>query len=204
MTGSVTDLPTAAATGSVVDLLTRMRGTWHDTLHAFRPDGTPMGYDRNGSRPGAYPYENLVYIDFDGVTYRQTNVTFSGREPHVRSFSAEVTDGVLRFATLGPDDPGHVGVSAGPNRLLFVPARTDARGLAEYSEPDFVELTGPGTRQRTTVLYRHGELVRTLAVSGVRVAPTADRRHPDDPRGADGPVHDQPSTTVAFTGGTDD
>lgn len=192
-----------AATGSVRDTLLRMRGVWHDTLHAFHPDGTPMHHDEVGSVHGPFPYDNLVYIDVDGDVYRQTNVTFRGRPTKVRSFEAHIVDGVLRFATLGPDDPGHVGVSAGPGRLIFCPTTTDHPGLSRYSEPDFVELTGPGTRQRTTMLYRGGELVRTLAVSGVRLAATADHRVPDDPRGPDGPVHEPASTTSAFTGGTD-
>jgi hypothetical protein len=190
-------------TGSVVDTLLRMRGVWHDTLHAFHPDGTPMEHDSVGSVHGPFPYDNLVYIDFDGQVYRQTNVTFRGRPTKVRSFTAHIVDGVLHFARLGPDDPGHVGVSAGPGRIIFCSSRTDAPGLHEYNEPDYVEVTGPGTRQRTTMLYRHGVLVRTLAVSGVRLAATADRRLPDDPRGPDGPVHQDTSTTNAFTGGTD-
>ncbi len=191
-------------TGSVVDTLLRMRGVWHDTLHAFCLDGTPMEDDRHGSVRGAYPYDNLVYVDFDGQRYRQTNVTFRGRPVRTRTFEAEIRDGCLRFASLGPDDPGHVGVSAGPGRLMFVPDSTDHPGLARYSEPDFVELTGPGTRQRTTVLYRGGRVVRTLAVSGVRLAATADRRLADDPRGPDGPVHEPTrSVTHAFTGASD-
>lgn len=192
-----------SVTGSVVDTLLRMRGVWHDTLHAFHPDGTPMPFDEVGSVHGPFPYDNLVYVDFDGEVYRQTNVTFRGRPLKVRSFEAKVVDGVLRFDPLGPRDPGHVGISAGPGRLIFCPATTDHPGLSHYSEPDFVELTGSGTRQRTTMLYRGGELVRTLAVSGIRLAATADRRVPDDPRGADGPVHELHSTTQAFTGGTD-
>jgi hypothetical protein len=190
--------------GSVRETLSRMRGVWHDTVTAFHPDGTAMTVDEVGSVHGPYPYDNLVYIDLDGDAYTQTNVTFRGRPLHVRTFHAKIIDGVLRFDQLGPDDPGHVGVSAGPDRIVFAPARTDHAGVGRYSEPDLVELTGPATRQRTTFLYRDGHLVRTLSVRGHRVAATADRRVPDDPRGQHGPPHaGRASTTAAFTGGTD-
>jgi hypothetical protein len=59
-------------------------------------------------------------------------------------------------------------------------------------EPDFIMLTAPGERVRHTVLYRHGEAVRTLTAKGTRLWPTCERRHSLDPRGADGPVHETP------------
>lgn len=197
--------PTSGApVGSVVETLSRMRGVWHDTLTAYHPDGTPMGFDDVGSVHGPFPYDNLVYIDFDGTRLTQTNVTFRGRPVHVRTFQAEVVDGVLRFATLGPEDPGHIGVGAGPDTVIYTAARNDHDGVVAYAEPDLVQLTGPATRTRTTFLYRGGALVRTMAVRGYRVAATAERRVADDPRGPDGPVHETTSTTAAFTGGTDD
>jgi hypothetical protein len=188
---------------ALADTLSSMCGVWHDVLHAFHPDGTAMAEDTVGSTQGPFPYDNLVYVDFDGTTYRQTNVTFRGRPLKVRSFEARVTGGVLRFARLGPEDPGHVGVGAGHGRLVFCAARNDQVGTRAYDEPDVVELLDEHTRRRTTILYRHGALVRTMAVTGTRVAATAGRRVPLDPRGIDGPVHELPSTTLAFTGGTD-
>ena len=72
--------------GSVAHNLMLMRGVWHDRIELFELDGSPREHDTQGGTPGASPYENLVYIDFDGVELRQTNVTFRGRPLHVRSF----------------------------------------------------------------------------------------------------------------------
>lgn len=188
---------------TVVDTLAAMVGTWHDHLEAFTPAGEPLTHDEHGSTVGPYPYDNLVYIDFDGTNYVQSNVLFRGRPLHVRTFSGTVRDGILFFDHLGENAPQHVGVSAGPNRLVFAAERLDHPGLANYAEPDYVQLLGDNARERTTMLYRGGALVRTLRVTGTRLSTSTDRRHEWDPRGAGSGVHDGDLHTMAFLGGTD-
>lgn len=188
---------------SVIETLSSMVGVWHDHLEAFTPAGEPVDWDEHGSTVGPYPYDNLVYIDFDGTDYVQTNVLFEGRELHARTFSGTVKDGVLFFNHLGTNAPQHVGVSAGPGRLVFCPERLDHDGLQHYSEPDYVQVTGRDTRERTTMLYRGSQLVRTLRVTGRRLSHDTSRRHDLDPRpGTE--IHDGSVTTRAFTGATDE
>jgi hypothetical protein len=183
--------------GSVGHHLMRMRGVWHDHVEIFALDGTPLDEDSWAGAKGSAPFDNLVYIDFDGVHYRQTNVTFRGRPLHVRSFVGELREGVLHFAKLGPDDPGHVGISGGQDVLLYVASRvTDA--MSRYSEPDFIHLIGQAQRTRTTVLYRDGVAVRTLLATGYKLTADASRRVAFDPRGAEGDVHDRQSETLVF------
>jgi hypothetical protein len=182
--------------GSVGYNLMLMRGVWHDRLELFEPDGTPRFTDTQGGAPGASPFENLVYIDFDGENYRQTNVTFRGRPLHVRSFRGILADGVLRFDKLGESDPGHVGVSGGAGVLIFTPQVIDESWF-RYSEPDYIHING-NTRTRHTMLYREGRLARTLSVVGHRLSPVADRRLAFDPRGAVGAVHEVVSITEVF------
>lgn len=183
--------------GSVGHHLLRMRGVWHDHVEIFGLDGTPLAEDTWAGAAGAAPFDNLVYIDFDGVTYRQTNVTFRGRPLHVRSFQGALRGGVLYFDKLGPDDPGHVGISGGQDMLLYVAQRvTDA--MSRYSEPDFIHLIGQNQRTRTTVLYRHGEAVRTLLATGYKLTADTSRRVAFDPRGQAGDVHEHHSTTTVF------
>lgn len=183
--------------GSVGYNLSLMIGVWHDHVELFEPDGTPRFDDAQGGKPGPAPYDNLVYIDFDGVNYRQTNVTFRGRPLHVRSFTGVLRDGVLEFDKLGPNDPGHIGVSAGPGALIFAPRVIDDSWM-RYSEPDYIHIIAPNQRTRTTLLYREGKLVRTMNVTGYRLLPSAAQRMPFDPRGADGPVHEAHSSTQVF------
>lgn len=185
------------APGTVGHTLTAMVGAWHDHVEVFALDGAPLAADERAGTPGAAPWDNLVYVEFDGARYQQTNVTFRGRAPHVRTFSGRLEDGVLVFDRLGPDDPEHVGVSGGPGVLCFVGRRITA-AWSRYAEPDFIRLLGPGARTRTTTLYRDGELVRTLTAHGVRVAPHGDRRVAWDPRGTDGAVHAPRVATEVF------
>lgn len=182
--------------GSVAYNLGLMRGIWHDRIELFELDGTPRFLDTEGGTPGAAPFENLVYIDFDGENYRQTNVTFRGRPLHVRSFQASVVDGILRFQKLGDGDGGHIGVSGGIGILIFTPQIIDD-SWERYSEPDFIHIDGD-RRTRHTMLYRHRRLVRTLRAVGQRLSPVADRRIPFDPRGPEGEVHDIQSVTQVF------
>ena len=182
--------------GSVGYNLNLMRGIWHDRLELFELDGTPRHHDTQGGTPGTSPYENLVYIDFDGEIYRQTNVTFRGRPVHSRSFEAKLVDGILRFVKLGEGDGGHVGVSGGVGILIFTPLKIDESWM-RYSEPDYISING-NTRTRNTMLYRDGKLVRTLSVVGHKLSPVADKRMSFDPRGEIGEVHDIQSVTEVF------
>jgi hypothetical protein len=182
--------------GSVGYNLNLMRGIWHDRIELFELDGTPRHHDTQGGTPGNSPYENLVYIDFDGVEFRQTNVTFRGRPVHVRSFQAKLVNGILRFNQLGEGDGGHVGVSGGVGILIFTPLAIDD-SWERYSEPDYISING-NTRTRNTMLYRDGKLVRTLSVVGHQLSPVADKRMSFDPRGEIGEVHDIQSVTGVF------
>ena len=182
--------------GSVGYNLNLMRGIWHDRLELYELDGTPRHQDTQGGTPGDSPYENLVYIDFDGENYQQTNVTFRGRPVHVRSFQAKLVNGILRFNQLGDGDSGHVGVSGGVGILIFTPMTIDD-SWERYSEPDYISING-NTRTRNTMLYRDGKLVRTLSAVGHKLSPVADKRMSFDPRGAIGEVHDIQSVTEVF------
>ncbi len=182
--------------GSVGYNLNLMNGVWHDYLELFEIDGTPRFNDTQGGQPGASPFENIVYIDFDGETLRQTNVTFRGRPVHIRSFTSKLIDGVLHFDKLGPSDPGHVGVSGGAGVLIFTPKKIDDSWMS-YSEPDYIRIEG-NKRYRNTMLYRDGKLVRTLSVVGHKISPVADKRVSFDPRGENGDVHEVRSTTEVF------
>ena len=186
----------ARPTTLVHDNLMAMRGVWHDHLQGYAPDGTPFDFDEFGAVQGPYPFEYLVYIDFDGHTYRQTAVVVAGRPPAARSFSGLYEDGVLKFASNGPGDPGILGVSGGPNMLVFTP-RALADSLWNFHDPDWITFT-PTTRQRVTTLYRGGELKRILRVDGVRLADLCDHRVAWDPRGPIGPVHATQITSEVY------
>lgn len=188
-------------THDVAANLAAMRGVWHDHLVAYDPGGALVSDDPHGGQPGPFPYDNLVYVDFDGERFRQTNVTCRGRPLHVRTFTGRIDPaaGVLRFDPLGPNDPGHIGVAAGPGTLVFVAERNDGPAVARYDEPDFIKQSGD-QRVRTTVLYRHGAVVRTMTASGTRVAADPTVRVDWDPRGQDGPVHHDRSVTEVYRG----
>nr|MCH1922617.1 hypothetical protein [Shewanella ferrihydritica] len=61
--------------GSVGHTLMQLRGTWHDSVELFHLDGTPLVDDTQAGSgtPGQSPFDNLVYIDFDGVNFKITN-----------------------------------------------------------------------------------------------------------------------------------
>jgi len=185
------------ATDQLATDLAAMCGVWRDRLSAQDPRGRAMTEDALGGVPGAFPYENLVYVDFDGTHYRQTNVVLSGREPHERTFTARVSGGELRFDPLGPEAPLHVGISGGPGLIWFVAASVRDVGLQQYAEPDLIRIEGD-RRWRDTVLWRHGELARTLHVEGVRLETDTSVPHPLDPRGAHHPVHGDRSVTTSY------
>ena len=181
--------------------LTAMCGVWRDELRAFTPTGDELTHDDHGGMPGAFPYENLVYVDLDGPTYTQTNVVLSGREPHQRTFIATVADGMLRFDQLGPEAPAHVGISGGPGRIWFVAESSSHPGLGRYAEPDLIRIEGD-RRWRHTVLWRGGELARVLDVAGERLSNDTSRPHDLDPRGRDAAVHGVRSTTDQYRSGS--
>lgn len=184
--------------GSVGHNLMLLRGTWHDHIELYNLDGTPMEDDSSAGSgsPGPGPFDNLVYIDFDGHQLSLTNVHIRGRELAAKTFTGRIQDDLLVFDPLGPGAYENVGMSGGPGILTFNARKLDAASEV-YMEPDFIMLTAPGERVRHTVLYRNGEAVRTLTAKGTRLWPTCDRRHPLDPRGSDGPVHETPfSSTI--------
>ena len=180
------------AIGSVGHNLMLLRGTWHDHIELYNLDGTPLDDDSaaGSGSPGPGPFDNLVYIDFDGERFSLTNVHFRGREPGAKTFTGALRDNLLVFDSLGPGAYENIGMSGGPGILCFN-ARQLGAATGTYMEPDFIALTAPGERVRHTVLYRHGEAVRTLTARGTRLSPSCERRHPLDPRGEDGPVHER-------------
>ena len=177
------------AVGSVGYNLMLLRGVWHDHIELYQLDGEPLAHDPSAGSPGPGPFDNLVYIDFDGKRLTATNVHIRGREPAAKTFAGSLVDGLLLFDSLGRGAYQNVGMSGGPGVLTFS-ARQLGAHTGVYFEPDFIMLTGPGQRLRHTVLYRHGKAVRTLTAKGTRLMPICDRRHPLDPRGPDGPVHE--------------
>ena len=179
--------------GSVGHNLMLLRGTWHDHIELYNLDGTPLDDDSvaGSGSPGPGPFDNLVYIDFDGENFSLTNVHIRGREPAAKTFTGKLRDELLVFDPLGPGAYENVGMSGGPGILTFNARQLD-RASEVYMEPDFIMLTAPGERVRHTVLYRNGEAVRTLTAKGTRLWPSCDRRHPLDPRGSDGTVHEAP------------
>src|SRR6478609_6042306 len=112
---------------SVSQTLASFHGVWLDLVAAFRPDGTPMTVDvphPSGAAPGAFPYQQLVYLDFDATTGRltQTNVMVRGRDGS-RTFRGGMSGGVLRFDPTGLEAPNTIGVSGGPGVLVLLPER---------------------------------------------------------------------------------
>ncbi len=179
--------------GSVGHTLNQMHGVWHDHIELFKLDGSPLDDDSGAGSgtPGPGPFDNLVYLDFDGERLQLTNVHIRGREPSAKTFTGRLRDGVLVFDPLGPGAYENIGMSGGPGLLTFN-ARCLDSATQLYMEPDFILLTAPGQRVRHTVLYRHGEAQRTLTARGTRLWPGCEQRHPLDPRGAEGPVHETP------------
>lgn len=183
--------------GTVGHTLMAMRGVWHDHVEVFDLAGRALSHDNDSGTPGSVPFDNLVYIDFQGTEFRQTNVCFRGRPVQVKTFGGALRDGVLVFDPLGPDAPEHIATAAGPG-VLFIGPRIVTDAWRRYHEPDCVCLHGPSHRTRTTLLYRDGKAVRTLHAKGVRLAPTAETRVPWDPRGPEGAVHALPHETTMF------
>ena len=179
--------------GSVGYNLMLLRGTWHDHIELYNLDGTPLDDDSTAGSgsPGPGPFDNLVYIDFDGEKLSLTNVHIRGRPLAAKTFTGRLSGDLLIFDPLGPGAYENVGMSGGPGILTFN-ARQLGAATDIYMEPDFIMLTAPGERVRHTVLYRHGEAMRTLTARGTRLWPTCERRHSLDPRGPEGPVHETP------------
>ena len=185
--------------GTVAHTLFAMRGIWHDHVEVFDLAGRPLAEDLLAGSPGSAPFDNLVYVDFDGDRWIQTNVTFRGRPLAAKTFSGRLVDGVLLFDQLGPGAPQHIGTGAGPG-TLFLNASRVTDSWSRYLEPDVVTLLGPNERTRVTLLYRDGQAVRTLRAHGTRLAPSAHQRMTWDPRGPEGDVHERRMVTNAFQG----
>ena len=174
----------------------QMRGVWHDVIKLFEIDGTHLGDDTQAGSgtPGASPFENLVYLDFDGKDFALTNVHIKGRPMSAKTFTGQLKDGVLIFDPLGPGAYENIGMSGGPGVLTFNSRRVEpACGI--YMEPDFIYLISDDQRLRHTVLYRDGIAVRTLTAHGKRLSHKCDQRMDNDPRGPVGPVHEEPFVT---------
>jgi hypothetical protein len=181
---------------TVADNLRLFRGVWHDVVAAYHPDGTPMTDDVHGGTPGPMPYEQLVYLDLQDDRFIQTNVLLSGRPPHVRTFTGAIVDGVLRFDPLGLEAPTTIGVSGGPGVLVFLPESSTGEHMARFHDPDYIRHLGGDQRTRTTTLYRDGNLVRVLTVTGQRISHDPSVRVANDPRGTDGPPHERTTFTT--------
>jgi hypothetical protein len=177
--------------GSVQYNLSLLHGTWHDKVELFELDGSELSEDGLAGSPGESPFENLVYVDFDGDVLRLTNVHIRGREPSAKTFTGRMRDGLLVFDELGPGAYENVGMSGGPGVLTFS-ARELGKATDVYAEPDFIIVTGEGERTRHTVLYRNSVAIRTLTAKGKRLTRNCSERHEWDPRGPDGPVHEEP------------
>ena len=177
--------------GSVHYNLSLLHGTWHDHVELFELDGSELSEDSLAGSPGESPFENLVYIDFDGEQLSLTNVHIRGRAPSAKTFTGRMRDGLLVFDELGPGAYENVGMSGGPGILTFT-ARELGKATDVYAEPDFIIVTGDGERTRHTVLYRDGVATRTLTAIGKRLTRDCTARHELDPRGPDGPVHEEP------------
>jgi hypothetical protein len=186
--------------GSVGHTLLQLHGTWHDYVELFELDGRPLRDDTEAGSgtPGASPFENIVYIDFDGENFRLTNVHIKGRPPIAKTFVGRMKDDLLVFDRLGPGAYENIGVSGGPGILTFN-ARTLGPASEVYMEPDFIFMTGAGQRTRHTVLYRKGVAVRTLTARGSRISPSVAERHALDPRGPGGPVHEAPFSSPIWS-----
>jgi len=177
--------------GSVQYNLSLLTGTWHDHVELFELDGGELSDDSLAGSPGESPFENLVYIDFDGERLSLTNVHIRGRAPSAKTFTGRMRDGLLVFDSLGPGAYENVGISGGPGILTFT-ARELGAATDVYAEPDFIIVTADGERTRHTVLYRDRKAIRTLTAKGERLDRNCDVRHELDPRGPDGSVHEEP------------
>lgn len=185
--------------GDVAQTLSAMAGVWHDKITLYHLDGTPLDDDTQAGSgtPGASPFENLVYISFDGHNFALTNVHIKGRPLSAKTFRGKMVDGLMVFDALGDGAFENVGMSGGPGILTFN-ARQLGKACEVYMEPDFIILTGPQQRVRHTVLYRGGLAVRTLTARGHKLSDDATHRHPLDPRGPIGAVHEETFTSTIW------
>ena len=135
--------------GSVGYNLMLLRGTWHDHIELYNLDGTPLDDDSTAGSgsPGPGPFDNLVYIDFDGEKLSLTNVHIRGRPLAAKTFTGRLRGDLLIFDPLGPGAYENVGMSGGPGILTFN-ARQLGAATDIYMEPDFIMLTAPGERVR--------------------------------------------------------
>jgi hypothetical protein len=170
--------------------LAAMAGVWHDKITLYHLDGTPLSDDTEAGSgtPGASPFENLVYISFDGDRFALTNVHIAGRPVSAKTFRGGMRDGLMVFDSLGDGAFENVGVSGGPGILTFNALQLGP-ACEVYMEPDFIILLSPTQRVRHTVLYRDGIAVRTLTARGEKLSDNSSVRHQLDPRPLDEPIH---------------
>ena len=142
-------------TGSVGHNLMLMRGVWHDHIELFELDGSPLNDDihQGSGSPGASPFDNLVYIDFDGHTLKLTNVHFRGRPVAAKSFVGQMKDELLVFDALGFDVQRtgyvHLGLQRRNSVLGCHDLPTHCKGLDPCSQVDMVSnhtVLGAGLR----------------------------------------------------------
>ena len=180
----------SSTNGDVGETLHKMVGVWRDKIALFHLDGRPLDDDTQAGSgtPGASPFENLVYISFDGSDFALTNVHIAGRPMTAKTFRGRMRDGLMVFDSLGDGAFENVGVSGGPGILTFNAMRLGP-ACEVYMEPDFIILTAPDQRVRHTLLYRDGIAVRTLTARGQKLSDNDKVRHALDPRGPDGKIH---------------
>lgn len=183
----------ATHSSCVIDTLHQMTGVWHDHIKLFTLDGSELSDDTKAGSgtPGSSPFENLVYLDFDGHHLTLTNVHIKGRPLAAKTFTGKIVDNLLVFDELGKGAYKNIGMSGGPNIITFSAAKLSA-ATDIYLEPDFIMLLSPTERIRHTVLYRHGQATRTLTAKGKKLSNDCSIKHDLDPRPATNPIHETP------------
>ncbi len=178
---------------SVSSTLLAMRGVWHDVIHLYELDGSELKNDANAGSgtPGDSPFENIVYLDFDGTNLTLTNVHIKGRPVAAKTFTGKIVNDLLVFDPLGKGAYENIGMSGGAGIITFN-ARQLSRATDIYMEPDFIMQLSPTERVRHTVLYRHKMAARTLTAKGKKLSDDCSIRHAVDPRAEGENVHEAP------------
>ena len=113
--------------GSVGYNLMLLRGTWHDHVELFELDGRPLTQDNLAGSPGESPFENLVYVDFDGEHLSLTNVHLLGRKQSAKTFTGKMRDGLLVFDPLGPGGAFNAAETPADSSSPIVPSPSTSR-----------------------------------------------------------------------------
>jgi hypothetical protein len=183
----------------VAETLTKMHGIWQDSIELFNLDGSELRDDTTAGSgtPGSSPFENLVYVDFNGEALTLTNVHIKGRPVAAKTFTGKIVDGLLLFDSLGKGAYKNIGMSGGPNIITFS-AEQLSSATDIYLEPDFILLLNATERMRHTVLYRHGKAIRTLTAKGKKLSEDCSGKHALDPRKISGNVHETPFVSTIW------